>query len=104
MASALKVLLPKASITFIPPAISGSDRMDREVASRIAHRRPSAISRPPRRNRDDVSPGPGDDPELDADLVLHLDRPAPRGHRLHAEGALSERRPAGGGERGPRHL
>src|SRR5204862_1556012 len=101
MASALNVLLPKASITFMPPAISGSDRMDREVASRIAHRRPSAISNLLERI---LSLHPGHDPELHADLVLHLDRPPPGGHRLDAEGPLGERGPARGGERGARQL
>jgi 2-oxoisovalerate dehydrogenase E1 component len=42
IAAASKVFEPKLSCTLAPPAISGSDRIDRDVTSRMAHSRADA--------------------------------------------------------------
>src|SRR5687767_7866077 len=108
MVARSKVLQPKLSATFVPRAISGRERMVREVTCPIAQSRPvvsiafdllecagSYVDPRPRR----VLPArAGHDPVVDADLVLHLDRPAARRHRLHPEVAVAEDRLARGGQ------
>src|SRR6185369_2391589 len=114
MVARSNVLHPKVSATLMPRAISGTERMARDVTWPIAQSRPvvsiafvllecagSYVDPRPRRV---LTTRAGHDPQVHRDLVLDLDRPAPRGDRLHAEVALPQRGLARGRQRAGRHL